>query len=139
MRRTFSLKHGHILGILEEGGIPLVRFEESEHLLHVHLSFMGHGEYGNVFVEDVNEGKKKKISSDEYHLKSGERVYFGENVSILMSRLNDRDFRITVKTEEAIPLFIQKGKFLLRTGLKEETDEHTFKLYDISESNQQRW
>ncbi|ELA6946624.1 hypothetical protein RBG11_004227 [Vibrio parahaemolyticus] len=139
IKRAFSLKDGHVIGLLNEE-IPLVRFRNSNKNNEVTCEFLATNEYANIKVKSLDTGLTNKIDNDKYQLKRNVIIYFGENVSILMSRYHGKDFRIVVETQDdSTVIFVQKGRHMNRTGKQDVPNENTYFLYDISESYQQRW
>lgn len=135
-RRSLSIRYGHILGNFEEK-TPLLQF-----LKH------GDGKFQAVSVRVLsgewfycNDNKHRFVFPEnrKLTLSLGEEIFLNKTFSIKMTRFNWHDFRIIVSTIGMPILFIQKGKYLLRTGDARIEGEHPYKLYDTSDSTSQRW
>lgn len=130
--RSLSFKYGNILGLYDEN-IPLVQFNKSHKPDCIKLIILAREHIPNIYVKNLETNLKEKLNSNFYHIKRGESLYFGENVSILMTRRNNSDFKFGVHTkEDDKTLFVQKRNVLLVTGRKDSKHEYPFKLYEVS-------
>lgn len=116
--RTFSFKPGHTLMIGDE---DIVMFTKSNYRHHILAEFNEDSSYGVPWVYNVNSGKCEAIPNP-YHLKMGESLSFGSDISVMITRMAHDDFRVGVRTPDDRIIRHKKEHFIVSTIKDDEND-----------------